>query len=314
VARVSSIKEYSYTGGLGNQLSISYAYNVTTFTDARFYKQNLTFNDFGQAISISDFGTGSTEDMNNVYGKNYEYGQSAGAKNKLTLDGKLTKAVNNLIYNGSAEYDGKWSLAHWGSSWGSGSLFAGTAYYGSRSLRIISMYDTNIQTVYLNTAVVTKGKTYTLSARALPVLTTCSQGAVLVVTYTDSTGGSVKLTSTQKITAASNNTWDKISFTFDYPANATSDLSVGVGILDAKGTVYFDCVQLEEGNIANSYNLVENGGFNNSMNSWTRSTNDLFSGVIAENGNNVYKLLSNEGKSLDLHQSINQTGNKRRYI
>ena len=57
-------------------------------------------------------------------------------------------------------------------------------------------------------------------------------------------------------------------------------------MINAKGTAYFDGMQIEEGNIANRYNLVENGDFRK----WDNNT-----------WNALYwnKVSGNEGKDVD---------------
>ena len=92
----------AHGGELGNTLSISYGDNVTKFTDNKGYSNTYTFNNSGQTISISDFGKNSN-DIDNAYGKMYEYGEGTNNKNKLTIDGQLFSIKdkeNNLIKNG----------------------------------------------------------------------------------------------------------------------------------------------------------------------------------------------------------------------
>lgn len=72
--RVKSIKEYSTNGELGNTLDISYGDNVTKFTDNKGYSNTYTFNNSGNTISISDFGE-NANDIDNAYGKMYQYGE-----------------------------------------------------------------------------------------------------------------------------------------------------------------------------------------------------------------------------------------------
>ena len=54
----------------------------------------------------------------------------------------------------------------------------------------------------------------------------------------------------------------------------TQSTSVTVHILmDGKGTAYADAVQLEKGECAGEYNLIENAGFENGMAPWTKTPN-----------------------------------------
>lgn len=101
--RVKSIKEYGTNNTLGNTISISYGDNITKFTDNTGYANTYTFNNFGQTISISDFGK-NVNDTDNAYGKMYKYGEEQKDKNRLTLDGNLIsigEKENNLVQNGN---------------------------------------------------------------------------------------------------------------------------------------------------------------------------------------------------------------------
>ena len=101
--RVKSIKEYSTQNELGNNLNITYGNNVTKFTDNEGYSNTYTFNNIGQTISISDFGK-NPNDIDNAYGKMYEYGSGENNKNKLVLESQLysiKQMPNNLILNPS---------------------------------------------------------------------------------------------------------------------------------------------------------------------------------------------------------------------
>ena len=101
-----------------------------------------------------------------------------------------------------------------------------------------------------------KGKTYTFSAY---FKTLSNASAQLRAVYKNSAGSDVTVDSqTQKNTAA----WDRISLTFTLPANSTStSVTVRLMAADGTGSVWFDCVQLEEGTIANRYNMLLNGDF-----------------------------------------------------
>lgn len=101
--RVKSVKEYSPTDQLGKSLNISYGENTTNFTDNEGYTNTYTFNNWGQTISIADFGK-EENNIDNALGKMYKYGEEENNKNKLTLDGSLMSVKekeNNLLTNGT---------------------------------------------------------------------------------------------------------------------------------------------------------------------------------------------------------------------
>lgn len=184
--RVKTISECANDAvTIGNSLSIVYSNNLTTFTDNKGYSNNITFNDWGQAISVADFGKG-TQDLASAYGKVYNYGTSGGSKNKLTLDGNLTKSVNNLLLNGSGEYDGHWVGANWGLNQGTYSMTTEDKYSGNRSLKITNPDSGSYYTFYTQQISAQKGKTYTLSVKAKAVNIEGIEGGQLFIYYNDS--------------------------------------------------------------------------------------------------------------------------------
>ncbi|MCL2341962.1 MAG: DNRLRE domain-containing protein [Firmicutes bacterium] len=306
-SRVRMINEQSTAWETGNVLYMTYGNNVTTFTDSRGYSNTETFNNWGQATALSDFGTG-TQDLSKAYGKSYTYGTSGGEKNKLTLEGNLESPVNNLLMNGSAEYDGYWSLGQWNSIAGPGSFSSDTAYSGKRSLKLVNNYDAGEAPLYQQIVNGAKGKTYTLSAeiKMLPT-STVVEGAFLYVQYCDASGKFVGFTTNRIKTT--NNTWEKYSLTVDYPANATSPLYVGVCLAQAKGTGYFDCIQLEEGAAANTYNMVENSSFWNAADKWEGiSINPSYDNTFGDGSAWVLRLTGDETVSKNYRQRIETSG------
>ena len=83
------------------------------------------------------------------------------------------------------------------------------------------------------------------------------------------------------------------------------------------GTVYFDCLQLEDGNIANGYNLVENANLSDgsgvptfwTKNSFTDGNDTLITDNTLETGNKVFKINGVADKQKNLSQTVNISGN-----
>lgn len=101
VNRIKSVKEMGNKNTEGNVLDIYYGNNTTKFTNNNGYSNVYTFNNSGKTISIADFGK-EYNNVNNAYGKMYEYGNKDIDKNKLTLESNLInikEMPNNLIKN-----------------------------------------------------------------------------------------------------------------------------------------------------------------------------------------------------------------------
>ncbi len=307
--RVKKISEYANDAvTVGNSMDITYSNNLTTFTDNQGYSNNVTFNDWGQAISVADFGKGA-QNFKEAYGKVYNYGTSGGSKNKLTLDGNLTKSVNNLLINGSAEYDGEWVGSNWGLNQGTYCMTTEEKYSGNRSLKLTNPAQGSYYTFYAQTLAIPKGKTYTFSVKAKTVNLTSNEGGQLFVYYYNENG---ELVRPQSEYIQNTNGWQEYSFTFTYPANATSDLYVCLGLMGCKGSIYFDDAQLEEGTIANKYNMIENSAFdypgNNSKKWTTFNAPSMWDSVATVGTYNLFRLYGDTSKRKGIYQNIITSG------
>lgn len=247
--RVSSISESNTDGTQGDQLNVSYGFNTTTFTDTKNKKNVYQFDNIGKTICIKD------QEGNAKY---YKYGDSVNST-KITTESKLQKTVNNILPNPSGEADRNWTLAADGGT-GSGGFTTEDKHYGNRSLKIAKT--DNVSREYLQQVInLEKGKTYTLSAyvKTVGVSNTSGKGGSLAVHYKTSSGAyEGKFSNFINGT----NDWQRIQQTFTIPADGTDTSTIIRPQLEGEtGTVYFDDIQLEEGSIANRYNLVENGDF-----------------------------------------------------
>lgn len=93
-------------------------------------------------------------------------------------------------------------------------------------------------------------------------------GAYLRFQYTKSDGNSGFLYS--PYVTGTNEDWERMELTFTLPSDAASStVYIGAGIRNTTGTIWVDNVQLEEGNLANRYNLIENGDFTYKGLGWT---------------------------------------------
>ena len=180
----------------------------------------------------------------------------------------------------------------------------------------------------------TVGKTYTLSAyvRAdalTEMYNTTNKGAYIQLAAYNSANTALKTVYSEKITAktdtAVNNGWRRITVSIEIPANTTT-LSSYLCLRDMTGTVYFDCIQLELGSAANSYNMLENGSFesyaSNKPSSWdnagdfTIATNS--SGAVLDgsstsahkDGARCLRIAGNALKSKGMSQNVAVAGNE----
>ncbi len=308
--RVSNITEYSSSNEVGNSLDMSYGKNSTTFTDSNGYSNLYSFNNFGNLISAVDFGKSST-DISKAYGKTYKYGNSNGEKNKITLDSKMISPVINKILNGNAELDSNWTYINWGANTGSLSYQTNQKYYGNRSLNILSNNNNKDSRVFAYQSMsLEKGKTYTLSSyiKTQSISNINNGGAQIFVYYNTPSG--LKLYGSTPINGTSD--WNRNSCTFTYSSDAIDNVIVALGINVESGNAYFDGIQLEEGEVVNTYNLIENSGFDFGLTNWVRSsdcnaTNDTVVSTIY--GNN-FRFTGEAASRKNIDQRVNISGKK----
>ena len=249
--RVKKVLETHVNGTLGNELNISYGNNTTLFTDVKGRKNTYQFNYFGNTINVTD------ADGNAEY---YKYLSGTNENKKLSLESKLQKTVTNLLKNHNIEQSGYWTVNYWTDSTGSGSFTTEEKYLGNQSLKITKT-NTSSRHFYSQTLNLVKGKTYTFSAytKTNDISSSNNKGAALFMYYQDS-AGNWKIIEGNYVNGTTS--FNRQEVTFTLPTNAYSTtVYARAAIIQETGTAYFDSLQLEEGTIANRYNLVENANF-----------------------------------------------------
>ena len=237
--RVVSIQEYANSVA-GGSLSIAYGWNSTTFTDNQGRKSIYQFNNAGQTVAIRDV-DGSAQYC--------AFNSQDRTVTQLKTVSKLQKTSINLLSNHNMENTGAWSL-------GSGASYStADKFMGSRSIKLSGAGAYAAQQLTLQA-----GKTYTLSAYFKG-----SDGARLAVSY-----GTATIESLGVMGASSS--WQRESLTFTVPTNAGSSVNVQLKLPgDVSGSVYADCVMLEQADAMNRYNLLENSDFNSNT-IWSRGS------------------------------------------
>ena len=241
------VKRVRITGGNLCAYDRTYEYKdcLTVVTDNLSGKKLFYhFNDYGNCVSVND---------QLGYACFAKYSDSNPVNHPETIS-KMQRAVVNFLAGHNMEAAGSWTNANLSGS-GSYSYAADAYYMGSQSLKMAKTSASGLMTSF-QTVTLPKGKTYTFSAFFKTLSNALAQ---LRVTYKDNTGADVSVDSmTQSNTAA----WDRLSVNFTLPADSTSDaVTVRLMAAGGTGTVWFDCAQLEEGPVANSYNMLINGDF-----------------------------------------------------
>jgi len=223
------------------------------------------------------------------------FASSQNAANKPATQSNPHEAVDNLATDHSAELGGGWSGGTANGGSGSASISTAQQYIGQKSFQITSAGTTGIVSYEQNLTGV-PSKTYTLSAyMKLPSALTpgagANAGAYVAVKY--------KATSSAWATvrsgiAVQGDEWIRASATVTLPAGTSGEMVLILAIENASGTAYFDAVQLEEGSVANTYNLLENSSFDKSGGSPTGWE------MVNCDGSDVPVVISGEDKGMKL--------------
>lgn len=74
--------------------------------------------------------------------------------------------------------------------------------------------------------------------------------------------------------------WYRMEVTAAVPSDSTRSEVIVYIVASDKGTVYFDCMQMEEGDCASRYNLIENNDFSNGSTGYTFTGTYVFDQVV----------------------------------
>jgi RHS repeat-associated protein len=274
--RVTGLYETGTVSGVtteGAHAHLSYGYNRTTIEDSEGRQALYQFNDFGNTVCVTGPDGGAAY-------AGYGTSPTAGSMSKVVTASKLQKFGRNLLQNHSLEQDANWTFFNGSGSVGTHTYATDQAYLGARSIRLYKENSSGFESAYQSQSLI-KGKTYTISCFVKTENVSASAaGASFYASYTNSAG--VWQVSRSPYLVGSND-WTRLSVTFTLPEDSTS-VSVFVQLIlnDSTGTAWFDCLQLEEGSVANRYNIVENADFSfvsgGVPNTWTR---------VGDSGDNV---------------------------
>ena len=338
--RVTSVTEY---GGSAegqrieferkklNQTVIRTAGKDAVFGNDDDIKTTYQFDNFGRTISTKMKLVGGTSLGAEKY--SYTSGQSSdatdiGKRNRVSSSAASGKNATNFLVNHSLENSGSWTSLYWMNSGytqtdNTGALSSEAAYLGSKSIKLnvgTTASANGGYSMYQNVSL-TKGATYTLSGYIKTSGVTLRSGATkggacLAVRFATESGTVREMSNMLDGTTdtAIDSGWQRISYTFKVPSDATSSRILAV-LHNATGTAYFDCFQLEKSDTANSYNLLENASFENEDTSWTAAssltTDDGIVSTQNNGGSYSYKIKGAASADKYIRQTVNVSGSEK---
>lgn len=317
--RLKKISEFGTNGSKGNNLDFTYGENTTSIKNIKGKKTNYLFNNLGLTTSITDLG--DSKSVENAYGQEFTYNTSDGKdKNRLTSEGKLIKNSNNndvkqndfLINDGAENNEISWDFITRGQN--EIKTIESEKYKGNKSFEISSTINDNFSVEMLRPFDGEVGKTYTISAYIKGKLEEKGEngGVIFDILYMNMEVDDNNFISTKVFDISEK--WKKYSFTFTFPKGMVRQ-RIGVGIKNAKGTIYVDNIQMIEGEIHESdlgpENLITNSGFDNDLNGIISETNiKSGDGIYNDNGNKVLKLNGDSSIPKTFSKFIDLKGNK----
>lgn len=263
--RVKKVCQYATDNTIGNYYNMSYNYNSTTIKSNNNNIRTMTYNDNGCIESNSNLN--SEEDVYNAYGKTIEYSNPVESesdlsylkyRNKLLNIDLPYKYVKNYIPDSSFEND---SVIFTATSDVTLAVTTEQSNTGAKSLKATNQVSNQVLT---KNVVVTKGNYYTFSASIKNI------GNIKIsLSYTDSSNNVIE--QFEEIEPSS--TFERSDVSIFYPSDAISDLILKVYLIDI-GTTYIDDIQLEDGEVANAYNLLDNSDFSDGLTGWNLTAMD----------------------------------------
>lgn len=250
--KIEKVIQYGLNNTLGQSFTLQYGVNTTTLIDHKQRVNTFIYNDYGNLISSNS--SASLEDIDSAYSTMKNYGDESNNKNKLLESVIPVKYVRNYLKNTSFEQDNLYFSTS-SPLLISQSFSNDIAYLGDRSLKLTSSSDNQYVEQSLT---VEKGKNYTFSAYMKNDV-----DVQLELRYLNSQNEEV--TSIEIVSASSEFTREDVTIYYD--SSSSSDLTIRITLLTS-GSLYLDNIQLEEGEVANQYNLLENSSFQDGLGDW----------------------------------------------
>ncbi len=280
--RMKKVTSYGLDNALGKSYTLKYSIYETTVTDNNGLLETIAFNSYGNATSRSLLkGQWEIDDA-------YSIEKTFDNKNKLTSSMIPNKYIKNYLKNTSFESN---TLLFTKEEGIITSFDTENMNSGLRSLKI----ESTIQKKSIEQMVtIKKGEYYTFSGYFKSDISLESS-----LSYINSKGEEIKTIET----VDSSDEFEREDVTIFYGEDATSDLKIKITLQEV-GAIYLDDIQLEKGEVANYYNIIENSDFKEGLTGWNYSASLDEKEV---NPNNYIKVVdvNNNTKALKVNMQYN---------
>jgi len=249
--RVSRVKHIGLNNTIGENFRLEYGFDSTSIIDNNGKTDTLIYNSYGNLLSENSLI--DSEDVDNAYSINRVVGEDSATKNKILSEEVPIRYTKNYLKNASFESDINYFEFDKEKILQSYSIDEYVT--GNRSLKIENLIAGQSIEQVLS---IPKGEYYTFSGYFKS-----DQDIEIKLVYTDNSDNVV--VSSQIINAS--NEFDRNDITIYYDSNASSDLRLVI-LFKNVCTTYIDDIQLEKGEVANSFNMIENPDFSEGYSDW----------------------------------------------
>lgn len=287
--KVKKIKELSTDNLLGKTYELSYSLYETSITDNKGAIEIIAYNDYGIVESRSILK--NTNKISDAYSIEEKY-----ESNKKTSEMLTNRYINNYLVNTSFEDNQLLFIPESGIT-----IDFDSNNYNS-GLRSLKVESTQTNKSIEQDITIQKGKAYTFSGYIKNLVP-----AKLILSYIDSNNN--EISSVEEIDVCSE--FERRDVSILYSQDANTDLKIKIQ-LDDIGLLYLDDIQLEEGYVANHYNLLENSNFKNGTSGWICSATLNGNSVSPSNYIHVINVDDdNNALKIDLQYNLNTTLSKK---
>lgn len=269
--RVKRVKEFGTNNTPGKTYTLVYSLYDTSITDNNGLMETIAYNEYGTVQSRNLLK--KQNEIDDAYSLEKTYDN----KNNLTSEIITNKYINNYLKNTSFESD---EILFNSPDDIDLSFDVNNINSGLRSLKIKSN-SANKSVEY--PIKVKKGEYYTFSGyfkSNIPIK--------ISLKYTNTDGTEINSTECVSISEK----FERDDVTIFYEEDATSDLIIKITLSEI-GTVYMDDIQLEKGQVANYYNIIENSDFKEELTVWECSATLNGETVSPNNYINVVDITEN---------------------
>ena len=252
--RIKKITHYGLNNTLGKTLTFKYGFNETSIVDNKGRENSILFNSSGNKISSNTLG--SEDDLNHAYSTFNSISENNEdryyEKNKPLSSTPMFKYIKNMIQNSSFESD-DYDFQNGGEVETSYSTDCSVS--GNRSLKVVGK--SNQSLIGMIILDVVEGNHYTFSGYFKN-----DKPFRLQLFYYGENG----IIEVSKIIETSDE-FQRHDLSIYYSLGAASILAVRM-LFEENSVTYIDDIQLEEGEVANDYNIVENSDFSYGLSGW----------------------------------------------